>query len=73
MKEEISDEQRVIKYLNRLMAGRFFRIEDLERLTVLDLMHDTPVQDIDKKILEKTLVDFRKAYKSEIFKDLNEK
>ena len=64
-----SDEQRVIDYLNQLMSGRFFQIEDLETLTVRDLTEDTPVQDVDRSILEKTLASFKTGYKSEIFKD----
>ncbi len=69
MTKSLSNEQRVIDYLTRLMSGRFFQIEDLESLTVQDLAQDTPVQDIDKAILEKALTVFRAKYKSEIFKD----
>lgn len=65
----MSEEQRVVDYLNRLMAGRFFSIEDLDDLTSKDLQIDTPVQDINKEILETTLAKFRKQYKSAIFRD----
>jgi hypothetical protein len=66
------DEQRVIDYLTRLMSGRFFQIEDLDALTTQDLVEDTPVQDVDRSVLEKTLVAFKIKYKSEIFKESGE-
>ncbi len=69
MAEKISDEQRVIDYLSRLMAGKFFKIEDLDSFTVSDLLQDTPIQDVDREMAEKTLDYFKNKYKSEIFKD----
>ena len=69
MAEKISDEKRINDYLTRLMSGKFFKVEDLDKLTVTDLTNDTPLQDIDAVVLEKTLEDFRQNYKSEIFED----
>lgn len=69
MAEQKSDKQRIHDYLNRLMSGKFFKVEDLDKLTVTDLTNDTPLQDIDSGVLKKTLEHFRQSYKSEIFKD----
>ncbi|MBU2514041.1 hypothetical protein KJ966_22120 [bacterium] len=69
MAQKISDEQRVIDYLSRLMAGKFFKVEDLDSLTVGDLLDETPIQDVDRTIVENTLDYFKKRYKAEIFKD----
>ncbi len=69
MAQKISDEQRVIDYLSRLMAGKFFKVEDLDSLTAGDLLHDTPIQDVEREVVENTLEFFKKRYKSEIFKD----
>lgn len=64
-----TDKQRVLDYLNRLMAGRFFSIEDLDAMTVDDLLDDTPVHDIKEKTLRNALEEFKRSYKSEIFRD----
>lgn len=72
MVKKISDEQRVIDYLSRLMAGRFFSVKDLDALSVEDLTRNTAIEDVDRSIVEKTLIYYRKKYKSEIFKDMSD-
>ncbi len=69
MSKKLSDEQRVIDYLTRLMSGKFFSIEDLDAITVEDLLMDTAIEDVAREIVEKTLTFYRRKYKSEIFKE----
>ncbi len=70
MSESDEDVKRILVYLNRLIAGRFFQIDDLDSLTVSDLKFGTPIQDIAGDVLEKTLNDFRTDYKSQFFKEV---
>ena len=72
MPKKLSDEQRVIDYLSRLMSGKFFSIEDLEAMNVEDLLTDSPISDVTVEIVEKTLEYYRGKYKSEIFKESDE-
>ncbi|MBU3914426.1 hypothetical protein KKA14_02740 [bacterium] len=65
----MTDKQRVVKYLNRLMESKFFSIDDLESLSVEDLLNDSPVQDLDGSFLEDVLNSYKKDYKSGLFED----
>ncbi len=72
MPKKLLDEQRVIDYLSRLMSGSYFSIEDLDAITVGDLLADTPIADVDREIVKKTLDFYKRKYRSEIFKEPEE-
>jgi len=54
--------KRVEKYLNRLMKGRYFTIDDLLSLTVSDLKSNTPILDISRSTVSKVLADYKKKF-----------
>ncbi len=54
-----SKKQRVEKYLNQLMKGRYFKIEDLLALSASKLQENTPLLDISQS----TIVPVLRAYK----------
>ena len=66
----MTDKQRIEDYLTRLMESKFFSIDDLESLSVEDLLNDSPVQDLDRSFLEDVLNSYKKDYKSDLFEDV---
>ncbi len=66
----MADKKRIEDYLTRLMESKFFSIDDLESLSVEDLLNDSPVQDLDRSFLEEVLNSYKKDYKSGLFEDV---
>lgn len=56
--------QRVEKYLNQLMKGRYFKIEDLLSLTSGKLQENTPLLDISQSTITPVLNSFKEKYGS---------
>ena len=58
-----SQKQRVERYLNRLMKGRYFTVDDLMSMTVTDLKQDTPILDVGKSTISQVLGAFKIKYR----------
>ncbi len=58
--KNLTKKQRVEKYLNQLMKGRYFKIDDLLSLSASKLRENTPLLDIS----ETTIVSVLNAYKA---------
>ena len=58
-----SQKQRVERYLNRLMKGRYFTVDDLMSLSVTDLKQDTPILDVGRSTISQVLGSFKTKYK----------
>jgi len=65
---KLKKKQRVEKYLNQLMKGRFFKIEDLLSLTIRDLQENTPLLDISRPTIATVLKAFKEKYKNKKIK-----
>ncbi len=67
--KKMTKKQRVEKYINRLMKGRYFTVDDLMSLTINDLKQDTPILDVGKSTILSVLNEYKKKYRG---KTLNE-
>jgi len=57
-----TQKQRVERYLNRLMKGRYFTVDDLMSLSVTDLKRDTPILDVGRSTISQVLGSFKTKY-----------
>jgi hypothetical protein len=55
--------QRVEKYLNQLMKGRYFKIDDLLSLSASKLRENTPLLDISETTISSVLNAYKAKYK----------
>ncbi len=61
---KLKKKQRVEKYLNQLMKGRFFTVDDLLSLTIRDLQENTPLLDISRPTIAGVLKTYKDKYKN---------
>ncbi len=61
---KLKKKQRVEKYLNQLMKGRFFTVDDLLSLTIRDLQENTPLLDISRPTIAGVLKTYKEKYKT---------
>lgn len=61
---KLKKKQRVEKYLNQLMKGRFFTVDDLLSLTIRDLQENTPLLDISRPTIAGVLKTYKDKYKT---------
>ena len=61
---KLKKKQRVEKYLNQLMKGRFFTVDDLLSLTIRDLQENTPLLDISRPTIAVVLKTYKERFKN---------
>jgi hypothetical protein len=61
---KLKKKQRVEKYLNQLMKGRLFTVDDLLSLTIRDLQENTPLLDISRPTIAGVLKTYKEKYKT---------
>ena len=60
--KKLTKTQRVEKYLNQLMKGRYFKIDDLLALSASKLQENTPLLDISESTITGVLSTYKEKY-----------